>query len=150
MANSIVNVNFKVRQMGGAASGVPVDLNTDTLKVMLVNATYAALTDATKQGHEFISSVAPNEVAGAGYTAGGVALAGVTIAGDAATGKATIDANDVSIPNATITASGAVIYKDTGTPTSSPIVGYFDFGGAVSSTSAAFDIAWPANGIFDY
>jgi hypothetical protein len=67
MANSLVYHKFKLRQMGN--NGTVVDLDADTIKLMLMNATYAAIADATKQTHEFYSDVSGNEVSGTGYTA---------------------------------------------------------------------------------
>lgn len=52
-----------------------IDLDTDTFKVMLVNATYAAVGDETKKdSHAKRSAVTANEISGTGYTAGGAAV----------------------------------------------------------------------------
>ena len=148
MANTIVNVHFKARNSGAAT---PVDLNSDTIKVALVNATYTALTDAQKQAQQFYSDIGANEVTGTNWPAGGVTLANVTITPDEATGKCTIDADDVTVASATIAgATGAVLYKDTGTGTTSPIIGYADFGKTLNATDGPLTLAWAANGIFDW
>lgn len=51
-----------------------------------------------------------NESAGAGYSAGGVLLTGTTFL--AVSGSAVFDANNISIPNSTITAAGYLGYDD--------------------------------------
>lgn len=50
--------------------------------------------------------------------------------------------------SATITAYGAVIYYSTGTGSTSTLIGYLDFGGAQSSSSATFTVDIPSNGIY--
>lgn len=137
---------FKLRQMGNAASGSVVDLDADTIKIMLVNSTEAALSDATKQAKEFYSDVSSNEISGTGYTAGGATLASKTSAQSA--GVYTFDAADAAWTTATITASGCYIYKDTGTGSTSPLIAYLDFGGSVASTAGTFTTAFNASGIF--
>lgn len=148
MANSIVYPQFKLRQMGN--NGTVVDLDADTLKIMLVNSTYAALSDATKRTHEFLSDVqATYEITGTGYTAGGSTLANKTSA--QASGIYTFDNTvDPAWTTATITASGAIVYKSTGTDTTSPLIAYLDFGGSVISTAGTFTVALNASGIFTY
>lgn len=145
MANSLIYPQFMLRQMGN--NGTVVDLDADTLKLMLMNATYAALSDATKRGHEFYSDVSTNEVTGTGYVAKGYTLANKTSA--QATGVYTFDNTvDPSWAMATITASGAIVFKDTGTTTTSPLIAYLDFGGSVSSTAGTFTVTLNASGIF--
>jgi hypothetical protein len=147
MANSLVYHKFKLRQMGN--NGTVVDLDADTINLMLVNATYAAIADATKQTHEFYSDVSGNEVSGTGYTAKGVVLANKTSASAAATGLYTFDNTvDPSWATATITASGAIVFKDTGVTTTSPLIAYLDFGGSVVSTAGTFTVVLNASGIF--
>lgn len=151
MANSIVYGLWKKRQMGAAASGSVTDLDADTIKVALVNATYAALSDATKHGHEFWSDVSTNEVAASGtYSAGGSTLASKTSTQSA--GTYTFDAADPTAwTGATIAAAGAVVYQDTGgAATTDPIIAYLDFGGTITSTAGTFTLAFNASGIFTY
>lgn len=151
MANSIVYGLWKKRQMGAAASGAVTDLDADTIKVALVNATYAALSDATKHGHEFWSDVSTNEVAASGtYSAGGSTLASKTSTQSA--GTYTFDAADPTAwTGATIAAAGAVVYQDTGgAATTDPIIAYLDFGGTITSTAGTFTLTFNASGIFTY
>ena len=144
MANSLVMGKFKLREMGN--NGTVVDLDADTIKIMLVNATEAAKSDATKQAQEFYSDVSANEVSGTGYTAGGATLGSKTSTQSA--GTYSFDAADPSWATATITASGAYVYKDTGTGTTSALIAYIDFGGSIVSTGGTFLVTLNASGIF--
>lgn len=116
-----------------------------TVKCMLVNAAYAALADATKQGHTFLSDVSANEITGTGYTAGGLALTTKTVTLDGSY-QAIADAADPSWAASTITASGAIIYIDTGVATTSRLIRYIDFGGAKASSAGTFTVQLAANG----
>ena len=110
--------------------------DTDTYKVMLVTSTYAP-----NKGTDAKRSDVTNEVVGTGYTAGGLA-ATTTLALDTTNHAESVTFGNVSWPNATITARGAVIYKSTGTASADPIVAYVDFGADVSSTAAAFAVTF--------
>jgi hypothetical protein len=150
MANSLVFGKFKVRQMGAAAAAA-TDLDGGTIKMILMNATYAALSDATKHGHEFYSDVSANEVAASGtYATGGYTLANKTSAQSA--GTYTFDNTvDPAFTGATITASGAILYEDTaGASTTDPVICYLDFGGSVISTAGTFTVTFNASGAFTY
>lgn len=91
--------------------------------------------------------VTANEVTGTGYTATGVALASKTVTYDTATDQIRLDAADSSWTTSTITARRAVVYKDTGTSTTSPLLAQVDFGADVSTTAGTFQITWDATGI---
>ena len=98
MADLIYNA-FKKNIMNGG-----IDLDTDTIKVMLVTSAYVPDQDT----HEFKSSVT-NEVSGTGYTAGGATLAGAAVTQDNTDNEGMFDATDVTWGSSTITARGAVI-----------------------------------------
>jgi hypothetical protein len=86
---------------------------------------------------------ATNEVAGTGYTAGGVTLAGYTTAlsGD----TAYIDwTTDPSWASATITARGALIYNSS---QGDKAVAAYDFGADYTSTNGTFTVTLPAAGV---
>lgn len=121
-----------------------IDWDTDTIKVALVTSSYTPDQDA----HDYWDDVSANEASGTGYTAGGATLASKTITQDNATNKQTFDAADVSWTSSTITARYAVIYKSTGTASTSPLIGYVDFASNQSSSSGTFQIQWNASGIF--
>jgi len=120
-----------------------IDYDTDTVKVMLCTSTYTPDQDA----HDYKDDVT-NEVTGVGYSAGGATLASKTIAYDAGTNIIKLDAADTSWTSSTITARYAVIYVDTGVASTSPLLGYVDFGGDESSSAGTFLIQWSADGIF--
>lgn len=138
MADVIYN-GFKAKIMDGS-----IDLDTDTIKVALVTSTYTPDQDA----HVFFSSVT-NEVSGTGYTAGGASLANKTVTQDNTDNEGVFDADDVSWTTATITARGAVVYKSTGTSSTSPLICYIDFGADKVSTAGTFSIQWNAEGIIN-
>jgi hypothetical protein len=120
-----------------------IDLDTDTVKAMLVTSTYAPNIDT----HAFRSDVT-NEVVGTGYTAGGAALTTKTVTQDNVNDRAVFDASDVVWAAATITARAAVLYKNRGGLASADeLIGYFDFGSDITSTAAAFTVQWNASGI---
>ena len=118
-----------------------IDLDTDTFKVMLVNTTYAAIADETKKdSHTKRSDVTANEISGTGYTTGG-ATATVTVTKDTANNRVDVSLGSASWTTATITAYGAVYYKSRGGLASADeLVGYIDFGGAVTSTAGTFSL----------
>jgi len=130
-------------QMLSKALNKEIDYDTDAIKVLLVGSTYVPNQDT----HVYRSDVT-GEVTGTGYTAGGITLAGKTVTYDAANNVIMLDANDVAWANSTITARYAVVYDDTGTAATSPLLGYVDFGSDQSSTNGSFTITWDATGIF--
>lgn len=122
-----------------------VDIDTDTLKVMLLSAyTYNA-------GHQYVAAVkaAGTEATSAVYTAGGATLTGVTWtrAGDVYT----LDAADVSWDASVGTnAAYAVIYDATpGTDATNPVIGYINLDGAGGTVSVK-GITWNAGGILTH
>lgn len=138
MADVIYN-SFKGKIMDGS-----IDLDTDTIKVALVTDSYTPDQDT----HDFFDDVT-NEVVGTGYTAGGASLASKAVTVDTTDNEGVFDANDVSWTTSTITARGAVLYKSTGTASTSALIAYIDFGSDKTSTAGTFTIAWNAEGILN-
>ena len=137
MANQIFN-SFKRDAINGS-----IDLDTDTIKLMLVTSAYTPNIDT----HTKRSDVT-NEVTGTGYTAGGVALANKTVTVNNTTDKGVFDADDVTISTATITARGAVLYKSRdGASSADELICYLDFGSDITSTAGNFNITFDATGI---
>lgn len=124
---------------GGASAGdsIAIDYLSDTIKVALASDTPAQDTD------EFFSDVTGELSTANGYTAGGQALASKTIT--EGTGNVIFDAADT-----VWTASGgsigpatcAVIYKDTGTASTSPLLGYVTFASQTATDGNTFTITW--------
>jgi hypothetical protein len=109
------------------------NLPTDTVRVALVDTgtyTYNA-------NHQFYSSIS-------GVQGTPIALANKTVA------NGVFDADDTTFPAVSGSAVGAVVvYKDTGTPTSSPLLAYID-GITVQPAGGDIIIVWDqgANRIF--
>lgn len=138
MANVIYN-NFKAKIMDGS-----IDLDTDTIKVALVTSSYTPDADT----HDFFDDVT-NEVSGTGYTAGGAEITSLAVTVDTTDDEGVFDGADVTWATSTITAAGAVIYKDSGASTTSPLICYFDFGGDKTSSAGNFVVSWNAEGILN-
>lgn len=139
MADVVYN-SFKRDIMNGS-----LDLDTDTIKVMLVTSTYTPDQDA----HTKRSDIT-NEVVGTGYVAGGSALANKAVTVDNTDNEGVFDADDLSWASATITARGAVLYKSRGGAASADeLLCYFDFGVDKTSTAGTFLITWNAEGIIN-
>lgn len=116
------------------------DWVTDTIKVSLHTSTYVPNQDT----NVFWSDTTNEVAAGNGYTAGGVALGTKSTAYDSASNTNRLIAAAASWTfTASKTARIAVIYKDTGVTTTSPVLGYVDFGSDQSS-SGTFTINWDA------
>lgn len=120
-----------------------IDWLSDTVNVMLATA-YTANQDT----HSFKGDLGATEVSNACYTARGKALASKTLA--ASSNTVTFDAADTSWTSCTtLSASYAIIYKDSGTDSTSPLMGWVDFGGAqANSGTGTWKITWAAAGIF--
>lgn len=120
-----------------------VDLDSDTLKVMLCTSSYSPNQDT----HRYKSDVT-NEVTGTGYTAGGQTLTGVTVTYNATTNTLMLDANDPVWTGSTITARFLVIYDDTpSTAATKPLICYWDFGEDQISSSGNFTATISGSGL---
>ncbi len=77
-------------------------------------------------------------------------MAGKTTTVNLTTDKVVFAANNITIANSTINGRFVAIYKDTGTPATSPIIAIGEFiEGTVSSSNGNFVITWNAGGILD-
>ena len=136
-ADNVIYNSFKQKIMDGS-----IDLDTDTIKVALVTSSYTVSQD----DHEDYADIT-NEVVGAGYTAEGATLANAAVTKDNTDNEGVFDADDVTWGSSTITARGAIVYKDSGTAATSWFICYIDFGANKSSSSGDFVITWNAEGI---
>lgn len=122
-----------------------IDLDTDTLKVMLVTSAYTPVKTHNRRDD------VTNEVVGTGYTAGGATLANKTLTQDDTNDMAVLDADDVVWANSTITARGAVLYKSRGGAASADeLIKYFDFGADKVSVGAPFSLLVNAGGLLQF
>ena len=138
MANEIYN-SFKRDILNGS-----IDMDTDTIKLMLVTSAYTPNIDTHTKRADVTS-----EVTGGGYTAGGATLANKSVSIDNALNKAVFTADQIVIPNATITARGGVLYKSRGGLASADeLIAYADFGADITSTNGDFTISQPIINLF--
>ena len=110
------------------------NLEAQTLKCALY--TNAATLNATTSAY-----IATNEVSdggGSNYTTGGNALTNVAISVDGTT--AIFDADNVSFPNATISAQAALLYNANN---ANSAIAVLDFGGVKTSTNGTFELQFP-------
>lgn len=140
MADVIYN-SFKRDIMNGS-----IDLDTDTINVMLVTSSYTPDQDA----HDRRDDVTNEVSAGGGYSTGGAALAGKSVTADNTDNEGVFDANDLTWSTSTITARGAVLYKARGGAASADeLICYIDFGSDKISSGGDFTIQWAAEGILN-
>lgn len=133
--------NYKLKCIDNSTK---IALGTDTIKVALVTSSYTPDIDT----HDFWDDVSANEASGTGYTAGGATLANPTVAVVGASDLAKFDADDVvwTISSA-LSARYAVIYKATGTASTSPLIAYIDLGATYSLASGTLTLTWSVSGI---
>lgn len=118
-----------------------INLTSDTIKLALVTG-YTPNIDT----HEFWSDVSANEESGTGYTAGGEALTTKSVTQDNTNDRAVFDADDVTWTGLDVgTPSHAILYKDTGVATTSPLISYIELGRA--SNGGDYTVQWNATGI---
>jgi hypothetical protein len=124
------------------------DTGADVFKLALY--TSAATLDANTTTYS-----ASNEASGSNYSAGGLALTntGVTATNiNANTGTGFCDFSDLTFPNVSVTARGALIYNTTpsansnaNTTLTNASVAVLDFGADKTSTDGDFTIIFPTN-----
>jgi hypothetical protein len=109
------------------------NLAAQTLKCALY--TNAATLDATTSVY-----ITGNEVSDSGtnYTIGGNTLTNVAITVDGTT--AIFDADNVTFPNATISAQAALLYNNSN---ANAAIAVLDFGGVKTSTNGTFELQFP-------
>lgn len=137
---SILTDNFRLGQYnnGNSITNMPINWPSDPLYALLINTTGDAIADNTKRGDSYESDINTNEITGTGYTARGAALS--SLAATQTSHVVTLGSASVVWATATITAYGVWVLKHESTAGASPLVGYWTFGGAVTSTGAAFTI----------
>jgi hypothetical protein len=113
-------------------------------KVALCTSSYTPNIDT----HSFFDDIT-NEVVGTGYTAGGETLGTKTTTQDNTDNEGVFDAADTTWSSSTITARYAIIYKSTGTASTSPLICYIDLGEDKTSSNGAFTLSWNAEGILN-
>ena len=123
-----------------------VNFETDTIKVSLHSNLYIPDQD----NHNYYDDVT-SEISGTGYTTGGAALVNKSVSYDSVTNVCTLDADDPTWSNATLSAVRyAVFYKDSGDPATSPLICYVDFTSDQSVSASNLSIVLPATGLVTY
>lgn len=130
-----------------SAMNKEVDLDSDTIKLMLTTSSYTPNQDT----HQYKASVT-NEVSGTGYTAGGTTVGPITTNYDTATNVWSFDGPDASWTSATLNGVNAprwaVLYDSTpSTDATRPLIGYVDLDGDTPITSGTLSITWNSVGI---
>lgn len=115
-------------------------LSLNNVKIMLLDNSIAP----SQSTWEF-ADIITNEISSAEYTPGGAVLQNVIL--NTINSKFTIDADDVVWSGASFTARYAVIYQDTGVPSTSPLISYIDFGNDISVVGDDFKIFFDIMGI---
>jgi hypothetical protein len=133
---------------GGVTAGETtyfIDYLTDTIKVMLLTSSASAA--LSQDTNEFISTLITYEVAASGtYATRGVTLTNKTLA--LSTPMFKFDADDISLTGVTwADVRYAIIYKDSGSDSTSPLMGYVDFGVTYNPKNAPMTITWGTDGL---
>ena len=105
-----------------------IDWNDGNTKFAFSSSSYTPDNDA----HDYFNDVT-NEVTGTNWSAGGVTLSNCSISIDTSNNRVRFFADDIA--QATVTATGfrvGVIYSNTGTAATSPLIGYITFDGDMS------------------
>ena len=100
----------------------------------------ALYTNAASLAANTTAYITGNEVSATGtnYTTGGNTLANVAISVDGTT--AIFDADNVTFPNATISAQAALLYNNSN---ANAAIAVLDFGGVKTSTNGTFELQFP-------
>lgn len=149
MATVTFNLFDKFRE--GSFDGNAINFESpggNGLKIAIVTAAYTL----DQNLHDFWDDISANEVSGSGYTAGGNVCANGTVTVDGS-GNVTVDADDPAAwtQNGSGFSNGrrAILYHDTGTGSTSRLVGFSnDFGSDQGNLAGEFSTAFNANGIF--
>lgn len=127
---------LSIRDQWGATAADRVDWVTDTIKMALVTSTYTVDQDV----HDYFNDITNELATAGGYTAGGATLASKTLTYDGPTNTMRLKAADVTWTSATFTARKAIIYKSTGTASTSHLMGYVDFGADQAPAGVDFTV----------
>lgn len=115
------------------------NFSADTDKIALLTSSYTPNLD----GHVSFADVVSAEISGAGYTAGGIRLAGVTWTFDSVARISSLHADPVLWSGLAATTRYAVVYKSTGTNSTSRLIGLFDFGADRTYATEPFQLSFP-------
>ncbi len=143
MPNAVYN-NYKNLAMTGQVS-----LTNDTINVALVTDSYTPDID-NETTYADIQATGFEVPAGGGYTTGGIPMTDKSIITNNSTDVAIFSAANTTFESSTFSSKGAVIYKDGGTPSNSPLLFFVDFGFNRSVSNQDFTIAWNTSGVMQF
>lgn len=129
---------------GKKALNANIDWANDTIKCALLTSSHTA----NKDTHQYLSDVNGDETSGTGYTAGGFTLTNCAINIDNTNDRAEYDADDISETGLTVTYQYYVIYKSTGTASTSELIALIDAGSDQVVDASTLSVSWSADGIF--
>lgn len=127
-----VNGTYKWKTSGGS-----------TIKCALLKNTYTPNQDS----HDFFDDISAYEVDASGnYAAGGLTVTTYDPTVDTASNETRLDCADLQCTTFTGTARYAVFYYASGTPSTSDLLGYIDFGEDKVASAGTLDITIAATG----
>jgi hypothetical protein len=118
------------------------DWVNDTIKVTLHTSAYAY----NQFTNTYYSDLASELATGSGYVAGGYTMVNKTLTYDGASKEVRLDADDPQWTAATFTFRTYVIRKDTGTPSTSPLLGFGDMGADQSISGGTYTLVGDPTG----
>lgn len=124
-----------------------IDFNNDTFKMVLCSDAYTP----NKDTHEYYDDLSNELSTAGGYTAGGKALSGKATSVDDTDDEGVFDCDDVTwtADGTGFTARYAVLYKDTGSAATSPLIAYWDFGSNQNPVSMDFTLIVNVEGLIN-
>ena len=125
--------SFKSELLGGTH-----DLDTNTIKLALIKSCESGTFGAATTNYSDVTGNS-DEASGTNYSTGGNTLGSAAISTDGTT--AILDFADTTFSNATVSASGAIIYNSS---QSNKAIAIISFGGTVASTAGDFTVSFPA------
>lgn len=142
MATAVYN-SYKANAMRGN-----INLQNDKIRMILSTSAYSPNIDLDMYYSQLVTSGVETSCGG-GYQTSGVLLTNKVVYQDNASNVGIFDADDVVFPSSTIAAKGAVLFKDTGSSATSPLICYLDFGTTRASVNGTYTISWDTSGILN-
>jgi len=136
--------SYKAKLMDG--SNINLATGGDTIKIALTTSSYTPDIDT----HDFYNDITNELATGDGYTTGGETLANQAVTTDTTDNEGVYDADNVVWTFTALRVPRyAVIYKSTGTSTTSPLIGYIDLGSDYTIVSGTLTLTFDAEGIIN-
>lgn len=113
------------------------DFSSHSFKLLLATSAYTPNFDTD----EYRADVT-GEVSGVGYTTGGTALASLAWTYDPTNDRCVLTADPVVFSGANFTCRYGIVYRNTGTNATSPLLSWIDFGADVAPANVAFTVTF--------